>query len=186
VFSQLILFSGRGGNMKIPALLVLSIAGLSLFAANEPGPLKEGDAIPAISLQNQNAQLVELSKFKGKWIVLYFYPKDDTPGCRKEALTFTRLKTDYMKENAVIFGVNPADSSSHMKFVKKYDLKIDLLVDKGRKLMALFGIKSFLGFCSRDTVLVNPEGKVEKIYRGVSPEGSPVDILAYIRAHRKH
>jgi thioredoxin-dependent peroxiredoxin len=170
--------------MKIFALLILSISGLSLFAANKPVPLKEGDVVPSFSLQNQNAQVVDISTYKGKWIVLYFYPKDDTPGCRKEALTFTRLKKEYTAENAVILGVNPADSASHKKFEKKYDLKIDLLVDKDRKLMAMFGIKSFLGFCSRDSILINPEGKVEKIYRGVSPEGSPVDILAYIRAHR--
>ncbi len=170
--------------MRISVFLILSIACLSLFSANKPAPLEVGDVLPAISLQNQNGVFVDVSGYKGKWVVLYFYPKDDTPGCRKEALTFTRLKKEYTAENAVIFGVNPASSASHKKFAQKYDLKIDLLVDNEKKLMATFGIKSFLGFCARDTILINPEGKVEKIYRGVSPEGSPVDILAYIRAHQ--
>lgn len=170
--------------MKISVFFILSITAFSLFAASKPSPLKKGDIVPAVSLQNQNARLVDLSDYKGKWVVLYFYPKDDTAGCRKEALTFTRLKKEYTAENAVIFGVNPASSKSHKKFEEKYDLKIDLLVDNKKKLMALFGIKSFLGFCARDTILVNPEGRVEKIYRGVSPEGSPVDILDYIRSHQ--
>ncbi|NOY24026.1 MAG: peroxiredoxin [Acidobacteria bacterium] len=169
--------------MRISVFLVLLITCLSLFSADKPDPLEVGDVLPAVSLQNQNGVLVDVSGYKGKWVVLYFYPKDDTSGCRKEALAFTRLKREYTAENAVIFGVNPASSKSHKKFEKKYKLKIDLLVDNEKKLMAMFGIKSFLGFCSRDTILINPKGKVEKIYRGVSPEGSPVDILDYIRSH---
>jgi len=184
VFNHAISVPKSGGNMKISVFFILSVTALSLFAANKPIPLKEGDIVPPVSLQNQNARLVDLSSYKGKWVVLYFYPKDGTTGCRKEALAFTRLKKEYTAENAVIFGVNPAGSKSHKKFEKKYDLKIDLLVDNERKLMSLFGIKSFFGFCARDTILVNPEGRVEKVYRGVSPEGSPVDILAYIRAHQ--
>ncbi len=171
--------------MKFSVVFVgLLISGISLFAAGKVSPLKVGDVLPAVRLMNQDSQPVDLSGYRGKWLVLYFYPKDDTPGCRKEALTFTRLKKDFAAENAVIFGVNPASSASHKKFEEKYNLKITLLVDKKRKLMKLFGIKSFFGFCSRDTILINPGGRVEKIYRGVSPEGNPVDILSYIRAHR--
>ncbi len=170
--------------MKISMCMLLSIIGFSLFAASRPVPLKPGDEFPAVRLQNQDGELVNLFSYKGKWLILYFYPKDGTPGCRKEALAFTRLKNDYSALNAVVFGVNPAGSASHKKFVKKYKLKIDLLVDNKKKLMKLFGVKSFFGFCSRDTVLINPAGRVEKIYRGVSPEGSPGDILTYIRSHQ--
>ncbi len=170
--------------MKISIYLLLSIMGFSIFAAGQPAPLKTGDEFPEITLQNQDGELVNLSSYKGKWLILYFYPKDNTPGCRKEALAFTRLKNDYSTSNAVVFGVNPASSASHKKFVNKYKLKIELLVDNKKKLMKLFGVKSFFGFCSRDTVLINPAGQVEKIYRGVSPEGSPGDILAYVRSHQ--
>jgi peroxiredoxin Q/BCP len=147
--------------------------------------IKEGDKVPDYRLLADNGKYINLSNYRGKWIILYFYPKDNTPGCTKEAKTFSDLYDEFKKENAVIFGINTDDIKSHQKFKKKHNLKITLLSDKKGKVAKDFGVRVILGFCHRDTILINTEGKVEKIYRGVDPEGNPKEILNYIRNKNK-
>jgi len=155
---------------------------MTLAGGSQANPLTEGDRIPDVSVTDQNGNAVRLAELSGKWVILYFYPKDDTPGCRREAETFSRLKPQFDELGAVIFGVSTDDAASHRKFIQKRNLTIDLLVDPDRVLMKLFEVKVRFGFCSRDTVLVNPDGTVEKIYRGVSPEGNPEEILHYLKS----
>ncbi len=166
--------------MKLSLLFLLCLTfSMSVWASNS---LSEGDSIPqGLSLPNQNGTLVQLDAYKGQWLILYFYPKDDTPGCRREAITFSGLVGDFKAQNAVIFGVNTDSAESHRKFIEKYDLKIDLLVDENKQWIKLFDVSTTFGFCSRDTVLISPKGTVEKIYRGVSPEGNPKEILSYLK-----
>jgi len=170
--------------MKLSMLVFLCfVFSVSVMAST---PLSEGDDIPGgLFLPDQNGNVVQLDDYKGKWLILYFYPKDDTPGCRREAITYSGLVDGFASQNAVVFGVNTDSAESHQAFIKKYDLKIDLLVDEEKKLIKLFDVSTTFGFCSRDTVLISPEGTVEKIYRGVSPEGNPKEILAYLEGIEK-
>ncbi len=144
--------------------------------------LKEGDKIPNYRLLADNGEYINLADYRGKWIILYFYPKDNTPGCIKEGKMFSKLYEEFKKENAVIFGINTDSIKSHQKFKKKHNLKITLLSDPKGKVAKDFGVKIILGFCHRDTVLINPDGVIEKIYRGVDPEGNPKAVLEYIKS----
>ncbi len=166
--------------MKLSMLLVIGF--LFAVSVNASESLTEGDALPkGLSLPDQHGDVVQLDDYRGKWLILYFYPKDDTPGCRREAITFSGLVDGFTAQNAVVLGVNTDSAESHRQFIEKYDLKIDLLVDQEKKLIKLFDVSTTFGFCSRDTVLINPAGKIEKIYRGVSPEGNPGEILDHLR-----
>ena len=159
-------------------LLILALFfGLNLNAK----PIKEGDIVKKFKVQADDGSVVELGNLKGKWVILYFYPKDDTSGCTKEAITFSRLKKEFEKVNAVVFGINKDNLESHRKFKKKHNITIPLLYDKTGEVSKYFGVKSLFGMCRRDTILINPEGKIEKIYRSVNPEGNPKDILNYIK-----
>ena len=164
---------------------LIAILGVFMLFNIGNAKLKEGDSVPNYKLLADNGEYINLADFRGKWIVLYFYPKDNTPGCIKEAKTFSKLYDEFKKENAVIFGINTDSIKSHQKFKKKHNLKITLLSDPKGKVAKDFGVRVILGFCHRDTVLINPEGKIEKIYRGVDPEGNPKKILEYIKSKNK-
>jgi len=165
-------------------LLLLTALIASLFAAGtcRADTLAEGDQVPeGVIALNQDGTEVRLDDYRGKWLILYFYPKDDTPGCTREAITFSGLVDQFQALNAVVLGVSTDSQESHRKFIAKHDLKIQLLSDTEKVLTSLFDVKTTFGFCSRDTMLINPQGKLEKVYRGVSPEGNPKDILVYIQ-----
>ncbi|BBB32649.1 peroxiredoxin Q/BCP [Thermotomaculum hydrothermale] len=165
-------------------MTVLLISGLFSFNIYAKSA-KKGDPIPNFKVQADNGEFIELSKFKGKWVILYFYPKDDTSGCTKEAITFSELKKEFEKVNAIVFGINKDNLESHRKFKKKHNITIPLLYDKTGEVSKFFGVKSLFGMCRRDTILINPEGKIEKIYRSVNPEGNPKEILEYIKKKSK-
>jgi peroxiredoxin Q/BCP len=146
--------------------------------------LEEGSKAPAFSLKDGAGKTVKLSQFKGKKVVLYFYPKDDTPGCTKEACNFqTHLKkiTDL---GAEIVGVSPDDSASHKKFAEKYGLKFHLLADVDHQVAEAFGAwreKNMYGKKSmgvqRSTFLLDEAGKVVKVWRKVSVDGHDEQVL---------
>jgi len=146
---------------------------------------KEGDQAPNFAFEAENGQIIKPGETGKKWVILYFYPKDDTPGCTAQAKTFTSLLDEFEKANAVVYGINTDNKESHLKFKKKYDLKHTLLTDPDGKAARSFGITVLLGLCSRDSVLINPEGKIEKIYRGVKPDANPKEILKYIQEKNK-
>ncbi len=163
---------------KAVLLFVLLFFSQALKSEN----IKEGDTIKNFKIPADNGTIVELEKLKGKWVILYFYPKDNTSGCTKEAIKFSQLKKEYEKVNAVIFGINKDNLKSHRRFKQKHNITITLLYDKTGEVSKYFGVKSLFGMCRRDTILINPEGKIEKIYRSVNPEGNPEDILKYIKS----
>lgn len=142
------------------------------------GDLEAGKKAPAFKLKNKDGKTVSLSDYKGKWVVLYFYPKDDTSGCTKEAIAFSELKRDFEKENAVILGVSPDSEASHEKFANKHNLTVELLSDPDKKVLEKYGVwqeksmygKKYMGVV-RTTYLINPDGKIEEVWGKVKVNG---------------
>ena len=142
--------------------------------------LKPGDDAPNFSLPDNQGRQVSLSEFKGKWAVLYFYPKDDTPGCTTEACHF---RDDFkLLENlgAQVIGVSIDDSFSHKKFAEKYNLPFPLLADASGEVASLYGaLNNFLviKLAKRYTYLINPQGKIAKIYLSVDTSKHSQEII---------
>jgi len=128
---------------------------------------------------------VKLSDLRGQPVVLYFYPKDDTPGCTVEASGFRDSFTDFEQRGAVVLGVSPDDEASHAKFKKKYSLPFTLLADPEHKIADQYGVwgekkyagKTYFGV-NRTTFLIDSEGNVAKVMKNVKPDGHPEQVLA--------
>ena len=138
-------------------------------------PIVEGKAAPAFTLTDQDGNKVALKDFKGKNVVVYFYPKDDTPGCTKEACGFRDYWNEINNSSTVILGVSPDEEESHQKFIKKYDLPFTLLSDPKRSMMEkyeAYGEKNMYGKITmgviRSTVLIGKDGKVIKHWKRVA------------------
>jgi len=136
--------------------------------------IQEGKAAPAFTLTNQDGEEISLDDLRGKNVILYFYPKDDTPGCTKEACGFRDFNKEIQALDTVILGVSPDSPASHQKFIDKYTLNFDLLSDPDRKVMSrygAFGEKNMYGKTVqgviRSTVWIGPDGKVRKHWRRV-------------------
>ncbi|HUB87582.1 MAG TPA: thioredoxin-dependent thiol peroxidase [Verrucomicrobiae bacterium] len=147
--------------------------------------LKEGDAAPAFSAATNGGGNVSLADFMGKNVILYFYPKDDTPGCTKEACAFRDHFTEFKKRGAVVLGVSPDSAKSHDKFVEKFKLPFTLLADEDKKIVEAYGVwgeKSFMGRkylgTHRVTFLIGPDGKIKKIWPQVKPDEHAKEVLA--------
>lgn len=151
----------------------------------------ENEKAPAFKLKNTQGDTVQLSDLKGKYVVLYFYPKDDTPGCTKEACSFRDLKGSFDKNNAVILGISPDEEQSHEKFIQKYDLNFDLLCDPSKKTMEKYGAwgeKNMYGKVTmgviRSTLLIDPDGIVIKHWKRVSKaDQHPSKVLEVLEKH---
>ncbi len=133
-----------------------------------------GQKAPEFCLPDQNGQQVCLNDFKGKWIVLYFYPKDNTSGCTKEAIDFTELKPEFDKLGAVIIGISKDSVQSHQKFVQKYNLGINLLSDESREVLKAYGAwgeKKQYGKVTegtiRSTFIIDPQGNIAYKWKNV-------------------
>lgn len=136
------------------------------------------------SLPDQSGKIHNLKDYKGKWVILYFYPKDDTPGCTKEACNFRDNTEEFRKRGVVILGVSKDTVQSHNKFAEKYKLNFPILADPGLKTIKDYkswGEKKFMGrsFMGtlRNTYLINPKGEVVKVYEKVNPLTHSTDIL---------
>jgi len=150
--------------------------------------MSEGKKAPGFSLPDANGKTVNLNDFQGKKrVVLYFYPKDDTPGCTVEACGFRDMSSDFEKRGAAILGISPDDSVSHTKFAGKYKLPFTLLADVGAKVATKYGVwveksmygKKYMGI-ARTTFIIGKDGKIEKIFEGVKPEGHNSEVLAWL------
>jgi peroxiredoxin Q/BCP len=135
-------------------------------------------------LPDQDGKIHSLSQYKGKWVVLYFYPKDDTPGCTKEACNFRDSIQELKNLGVVILGVSKDSISSHKKFSEKYHLNFPILSDENKKVIKLYkawGKKKFLGKdfegTLRMTYLIDPDGKTKKVYKNVNPSIHAGEIL---------
>jgi thioredoxin-dependent peroxiredoxin len=147
--------------------------------------LKEGDQAPAFTASTSGGGTVSLADYHGKNVILYFYPKDNTPGCTKEACAFRDHFADFKKQGAVVFGVSPDSVKSHAKFVEKFTLPFTLLADEDKKIVEAYGVwgeKSFMGRkylgVYRVTFLIGPDGRIKKIWPAVKPEEHAAEVLA--------
>lgn len=146
--------------------------------------LKSGDKAPLFSATNQDGHQISLADFKGQEVVLYFYPKDDTPGCTKEACAFRDEFADFKKTGAVILGVSTDSAKSHAKFVEKYKLPFVLLADEDKAIVQAYGVwgqKSFMGRkylgTHRVTFLIGPDGRIKRIWTEVKPQEHAKEVL---------
>ena len=144
---------------------------------------------PSFNLPASNGKNVSLEEFTGKKnVVLYFYPKDDTPGCTVEACGFRDRVKDIEKQGAVVLGVSPDSVVSHQKFIKKYKLSFLLLSDEDKKTCTDYGVwveknmygKKYLGV-ARSTFIINREGRIAKVFEKVTPQGHEAEILATLK-----
>ncbi len=147
--------------------------------------LKEGDKAPDFNAKDQNGNDVRLSDLKGKRVVLYFYPKDDTPGCTKEACSFRDADDVYRGKDIRVLGVSTDNESSHQKFISKFQLPFDLLADPDKKIVNDYGVwgeksmygKKYMG-TNRKTFLIDGEGKIVKIFDKVDVANHADEVLA--------
>lgn len=147
--------------------------------------LKEGEGAPDFCVMNDEGQEVSLADFKGKKVVLYFYPKDDTPGCTVEACSFRDGIAQIKKKGAVVLGVSADSVASHQKFKKKHDLNFSLLSDESKKIVEEYGVwkeksmygKKFMGI-ERTTFIIDEKGKIKKIFPKVSVKEHYEEVLA--------
>jgi len=151
--------------------------------------LKEGDKAPEIDALDNTGARVALKDFKGKPLVLYFYPRDDTPGCTKEACAFRDEYAQFKKAGAAVLGVSTDPVKSHQKFIDKFSLPFQLLADEDKKIVEAYGVwgeKSFMGRkymgTNRVTFLIGSDGRIAKIWPEVKPEQHAGEVLAAIKA----
>jgi thioredoxin-dependent peroxiredoxin len=169
-------------SRSIPFVLAVALA-VWLGAAYAQPTL--GSAAPAFKLQDQNGKWHTLADYRGKWVTLYFYPKDQTPGCTTQACEFRDNIFAFRDANAVILGVSVDDVESHKKFSEKHGLPFPILADSGKETAKKYGVlKSYLGtmeLAKRDTFLIDPEGRIVKHYADVDPKGHSQVVLKDIK-----
>ncbi|BBJ28488.1 peroxiredoxin [Athalassotoga saccharophila] len=141
--------------------------------------LKVGEMAPDFCLPDQDGKEVCLKDFRGRWVVLYFYPKDNTPGCTAEAISFTEHLDEISKLNAEVIGISADTVQSHKKFEEKRQLKIRLLSDTERKVIAMYGAQGTLGTV-RSTFLIDPTGKIDHVWPKVSVKGHTHDVKSVL------
>lgn len=147
--------------------------------------IEEGKAAPDFELTTDTGERVKLSDYRGKPVVLYFYPKDDTPGCTVEACGFRDAYSDFEQRGAIILGVSPDDEASHVKFKNKFSLPFTLLADPEHEVAEKYGVwgekkyagKTYFGV-QRSTFLIDEDGNVAKVMHNVKPDGHPEQVLA--------
>jgi peroxiredoxin Q/BCP len=160
--------------------VIVAVLGINSLRAGDKAPAV-GSAAPDFTLNSQESKAVSLRDFRGKWVVLYFYPKDFTSGCTVEAHNFQRDLAQYEQKNAVILGVSVQDEDSHQKFCTKEGLSFKLLADTKQEVsseydsMMNFGV---MKLSARHTFLIDPQGKVAKVWTDVKPETHSAEVLA--------
>ncbi len=172
------------------ALLVMGTLGWAAPAApasatptQEAHPmLAEGTPAPDFSAVTTDGKTVKLADFRGKRVVLYFYPKDDTPGCTREACNFRDTSAQFKELDTVVLGVSVDDQASHQKFTEKYSLPFPLIVDASKEICRKYGaLNEERGVASRITYLIGKDGKIAKAYATVKPDEHAGELLAELK-----
>lgn len=154
--------------------------------------LKIGSTAPAINLPDQDGKTHKLSDYKGKWVIIYFYPKDDTPGCTKEACAIRDSFPNFGKLKAIVLGISVDSVAKHKKFANKYELPFTLLADENKEVVEKYGVwdkksmygRFFFGI-KRSSFLVDPNGKIVRIYEKVKPAEHAAQVLADLQELQK-
>ncbi|MBV9495040.1 MAG: peroxiredoxin [Acidobacteria bacterium] len=173
-------------KLRLPILFLALLLAFSMFAADaptEPTVPTEGAKAPSFTLPGQDGSPVSLGQFKGKWVVLYFYPKDFTSGCTLEAHNFQRDIAKYEAKNAAVVGVSLDSADSHKQFCTKEGLSFKLLSDSSKTVATQYGsVMNYQGneYAARNTFLIDPNGVIRKVYLKVKPATHSDDVLADI------
>jgi len=171
--------------------LLLSLAALPSFAADEaPAAPKDGQPAPDFRLQDQKGDWHTLAEQHGKWLVLYFYPKDFTPGCTTEVCQFRDDVQKLHKAGAEVFGVSLDDVKSHADFAEKYHVPFPLLSDHDQSTAKAYGVLTFsqkmnLSYAKRETFIIDPAGRIAKHYSDVDPKENSAQVLADLDVLKK-
>lgn len=154
-----------------------------LFSIAQAAELKIGDKAPEFSLINQTGETISLNQYDDKWVVLYFYPKDDTPGCTEEACSFRDNINRLIAQKAVVLGVSLDSQESHAKFAEEHELPFNLLADEKGEVTKQYGALldlKVIKFAKRHSFIINPQGNIAKIYRSVNPKEHVRDVMKEI------
>ncbi len=170
-------------SMLVAAIVACGLTARFAHAAAAAAMLEPGASAPGFTLPSQEDKQVSLSQYKGKWVVLYFYPKDQTPGCTIEAHNFQRDQALYDKDNAVVLGVSLDTADSHKAFCTKENLTFKLLADPDHKVVDEYGVPLIGGgrAASRVTFLISPAGKIVKVWPDVKVANHSDEVLAAIK-----
>jgi len=168
--------------LRIVVLILVVILAVVVFRlTSRSATPAEGTNAPDFTLPSQDGTSVSLKDYRGKWVVLYFYPKDQTPGCSREAHNFQVDQPKYAERNAVVLGVSVDSVDSHKKFCAKEGLNFKLLADTGNNVSDSYGSLTNLGvakLAARHTFLIDPGGKIAKVYTSVDPARHSEEVLA--------
>ncbi|MDX1519274.1 MAG: peroxiredoxin [Gammaproteobacteria bacterium] len=165
-------------------IFIIMTASMILFSRTASAEISPGQPAPEFDLVDQYEKRHQLSGYRGNWVVLYFYPKDDTPGCTTEACNFRDDFIELQELNARVLGVSVDNTESHAKFAEKHGLPFPLLSDPDGEVAKLYGSLWKLGpikIAKRHTFIIDPEGRLAKIYRDVSPDTHSDEVIADIR-----
>ncbi len=143
--------------------------------------LSPGTAAPTLALELHDGRRAQLSDYLGKFVILYFYPMDDTPGCRIEARGFRDLKPELDESNTVILGVSRQKAESHRRFIEKEGLNFDLVVDADGRVARAFGVRTLGPLTARRTFLIDPRGIIQAVWPSVSPANHAAEVLDCVR-----
>lgn len=175
-------------SIRISALAAMALGlAMSSGAADNVMP-KVGQTAPGFALPSQDGSTISLDSFKGKWVVLYFYPKDMTSGCTLEAHNFQRDQAKFEAAHAVIVGVSVDSPDSHKQFCTKEGLSFRLLADTDKKVVEEYGsVANYMGMtmAKRNTFLIDPKGKIVKVWTGVDPSRHSEEVLAELASEEK-
>ena len=167
------------------AIIVVTLGILVLRSQADASELEAGQRAPAFALPDPTGKVHRLADYRGQWVVLYFYPKDDTPGCTKEACEFRDSYLELTRMGARVLGVSVDDAESHSRFVNKYNLPFPLLSDADGKVAKRYGSLWGFGpvkFAKRHSFIIDPDGTIARVYRDVDPKTHSDEILRDLRA----
>jgi peroxiredoxin Q/BCP len=174
--------------LLLMVVVIVAVVMSRVYSGTRSAILEAGSAAPEFTLPSQEGGAVSLLDYRGRWIVLYFYPKDLTPGCTREAHNFQLDQSKFVERHAVVLGVSVDNVDSHKKFCAKEGLNFKLLADIDGKVSRAYGSLINLGvvkFAARHTFLIDPAGKVAKVYRNVDPARHSEEVLAALEQLQK-
>ena len=173
-------------NLAARHIATVAIALFAVTGIAQAATPAVGQPAPTFKLKDQDGKVHDLADYKGKWVALYFYPKDDTPGCTTQACGFRDNIFAFNKEGAVIVGISVDDVASHKEFAEKHGLPFALLADSDKAVAKRYGVlKTYMGvmeMARRDTFLIDPDGRIAKHYESVDPDGHSKVVLEDIKA----